>query len=44
MTAASGRHCVFFETNESRVVTLRVLHDKMDYPRRLDSDDTTKDE
>jgi toxin ParE1/3/4 len=40
----SGRHCVFFEMNESRVLVLRVLHDKMDYPRHLDSDDTTKDE
>lgn len=41
---ASGRHCVFFETNESRVLVLRVLHDKMDYPRHLEGDDTTKDE
>lgn len=25
---ASGRHCVFFEANESRVLVFRVLHDK----------------
>jgi len=31
-------------TNESRVLVLRVLHDKMDYLRHLEGDDTTKDE
>lgn len=41
---ACGRHCVFFEANESRVLVLRVLHDKMDYPSHLEGDDTTKDE
>ncbi len=36
--ATSGRHCVFFEVDESRVLVVRVLHDRMDYPRHLDTD------
>jgi plasmid stabilization system protein ParE len=38
---ASGGHCV--ETNESHVLVLRVLHDKMDYPRHLEGDGTTNE-
>jgi toxin ParE1/3/4 len=34
--ATSGRHCIFFEANESRVLVVRVLHDRMDYRRHLD--------
>lgn len=33
--ATSGRHCVFFEIDESRILVVRVLHDRMDYPRHL---------
>ncbi len=36
--ATSGRHCVFFEVDESRVLVVRVLHDRMDYPRHLNTD------
>lgn len=34
--ATSGRHCVFFEADESRVLVVRVLHDRMDYRRHLE--------
>jgi toxin ParE1/3/4 len=37
--ATSGRHCIFFETTESRILVVRVLHDRMDYRRHLDADD-----
>ena len=33
--ATSGSHCVFFEIDESRILVVRVLHDRMDYPRHL---------
>jgi toxin ParE1/3/4 len=33
--ATSGRHCVFFEADESRVLIVRVLHDRMDYQHHL---------
>jgi toxin ParE1/3/4 len=36
--AASGRHCVFFEADRSRILVVRVLHDRMDYQRHLDAD------
>ena len=36
--ATSGRHCVFFEADQSRVLVVRVLHDRMDYQRHLDAD------
>jgi toxin ParE1/3/4 len=36
----SGRHCVFFEADSSGILVLRVLHDRMDYPRHLDADGT----
>jgi toxin ParE1/3/4 len=32
----SGRHCIFFEADQSRVLVVRVLHDRMDYRRHLD--------
>ena len=35
--AASGRHCIFFEADESRVLVVRVLHDRMDYGRHMDT-------
>jgi plasmid stabilization system protein ParE len=35
--ATSGRHCIFFEANQSRVLVVRVLHDRMDYARHLDT-------
>jgi toxin ParE1/3/4 len=34
--ATSGRHCIFFEADQSRVLVLRVLHDRMDYRRHLE--------
>jgi toxin ParE1/3/4 len=33
--AVSGRHCVFFEQDSSRVLVVRVLHERMDHPRHL---------
>ena len=33
----SGRHCIFFEVDESRVLVVRVLHDRMDYRRHLET-------
>jgi toxin ParE1/3/4 len=35
--ATSGRHSIFFEADESRILVVRVLHDKMDYRRHLGS-------
>ena len=31
----SGRHSIFFEAGESRILVVRVLHDSMDYRRHL---------
>jgi toxin ParE1/3/4 len=31
----SGRHCVFFEADQSRILVVRVLHDRMEYQRHL---------
>ncbi len=36
--ATCGRHCVFFEADQSRVLVVRVLHDRMDDQRHLDAD------
>ena len=33
--ATSGRHCIFFQVGETRVIVVRVLHDRMDYQRHL---------
>jgi toxin ParE1/3/4 len=38
--ATSGRHCIFFEADESRVLVVRVLHDRMDYGRHLDDSES----
>lgn len=35
--AASGRHSIFFEADESRVLVIRILHDRMDYRSHLSS-------
>jgi toxin ParE1/3/4 len=35
--ATSGRHCIFFEADESCVLVIRVLHDRMDYRRHLEN-------
>lgn len=37
--ATSGRHCVFFEADQFRVLVVRVLHDRMDYRCHLDAED-----
>jgi len=33
--ASSGRHSIFFEADESRILVVRVLHESMDYRRHL---------
>jgi toxin ParE1/3/4 len=40
--ATTGRHSVFFEADRSRVLVVRVLHDRMDYQRHLGADDNTE--
>jgi toxin ParE1/3/4 len=35
--ATSGRHCVFFEADQSRILVVRVLHERMDYQRHLEA-------
>lgn len=42
--AISGRHCIFFEADESRLLVVRVLHDRMDYRRHLSATDVPGDE
>jgi toxin ParE1/3/4 len=37
LMATSGRHSIFFEADDSRILVVRVLHDRMDYRRHLDS-------
>ena len=34
--ATSGRHSIFFEADDSRILVVRVLHNRMDYRRHLD--------
>ena len=36
--ATSGRHCVFFEVEGSRILVVRVLHDRMDYQQHLEAE------
>jgi toxin ParE1/3/4 len=36
--ATWGRHCVFFEADQSRILVVRVLHDRMDHPRHIEAD------
>ena len=38
LMATSGRHSIFFEADDVRVLVVRVLHDRMDYRRHLDPD------
>jgi plasmid stabilization system protein ParE len=38
LMATSGRHSMFFEADEVRVLVVRALHDRMDYRRHLDAD------
>ena len=33
--AVSGRHCIFFEQDERRVLVIRVIHQRMDFPSQL---------
>ena len=42
--ATSGRHRIFFETDQSRVLVLRVLHDRMDYGRHLEAGEPADEE
>jgi toxin ParE1/3/4 len=39
LMASSGRHSIFFEADGSRILVVRVLHDRMDYRRHLDTPD-----
>jgi toxin ParE1/3/4 len=41
--AISGRHCIFFEVDEARILVVRVLHDRMDYRRHLSTADDPDD-
>jgi toxin ParE1/3/4 len=41
---ASGRHCIFFEANQSRVLVVRVLHDRMDYRRHLEASEAPNEQ
>jgi toxin ParE1/3/4 len=41
--ASSGRHCIFFEADPSRVLIVRVLHDRMDHQRHLEFEDPSAD-
>jgi toxin ParE1/3/4 len=34
--ATCSRHCIFFGTDQTRILIVRVLHDKMDYRRHLE--------
>jgi toxin ParE1/3/4 len=38
LMATSGRHIIFFEADDVRVLVVRVLHDRMDYRRHLNPD------
>lgn len=38
LMATSGRHSIFFEADDARVLVVRVLHDRMDYRRHLEPD------
>lgn len=42
--AISGRHCIFFEADDYRILVVRVLHDRMDYRRHLSPPDVHGDE
>jgi toxin ParE1/3/4 len=41
--ATSGRHSIFFEADDSRILVVRVLHQSMDYRRHLDTPDAPSD-
>lgn len=42
--AISGRHCIFIESGDTRVLVVRVLHDRMDYHRHLDGSDVADEQ
>lgn len=35
LMATSGRHSIFFEADDFRILVVRVLHDRMDYRRHF---------
>lgn len=39
LMASSGRHCIFYEADHSRILVVRVLHDRMDYPRHFGAEE-----
>jgi plasmid stabilization system protein ParE len=39
-----GRHCIFFESDQSRVLVVRVLHDRMKYRRHLEASEPPDEE
>ena len=44
LMATSGRHSIFFEADDARVLVVRVLHDRMDYRRHLGGAGESADE
>jgi toxin ParE1/3/4 len=44
LMATSGRHSIFFEADGSRILVVRVLHDRMDYGRHLGGAGESDDE
>ena len=42
LMATSGRHIIFFEADDSRILVVRVLHDRMDYRRHLEIPDPSE--
>ena len=44
LMATSGRHSIFFEADDARVLVVRVLHDRMDYRRHLGGTGESDDE
>ncbi|AMY10714.1 Toxin ParE1 [Luteitalea pratensis] len=42
--ATSGRHSIFFETDDAQVLVVRVLHQSMDYRRHLGATGEAADE
>jgi plasmid stabilization system protein ParE len=42
--ATSGRHSIFFEADDSRILVVRVLYDRMDYQRHLSTTGTADED
>lgn len=44
LMVSSGRHAIFFDANQSRILILRILHDSMDYARHLNAPPRSTDQ